>query len=288
MSRVGVVHVPKCGGTTLKNLLSDLTTTYTGEKYFEKSLLDRRHKSSMPDGELVRFANLNQLRILYRSNSVIIGHFSAHFLRKAGAEIVVAIVREPRSRLISLYRYWQSLDRIGDLQRQGLRGLQISSSLHSGFESFLTNVNIVENTDNQIARFLIGPLTTRGGLWGGLRHHGGLEYRPIAGKWQKSVLANVDRVFWSSERDHLLRYVASKVGARSSPGSTTLHLNRTPITGENEHLRPSVVEEMSTRTHFDSEVLKFLMEENRLSFRSQQELDQDFAHEAQKHGLIFN
>lgn len=288
MSRVGVVHVPKCGGTTLKNLLSNFKNTYTDEKYFEKSLLNRRHKPSMPDGELVRFANLNQLRPLYQSNSIIIGHFSAQCLRKAGAEIVVATVREPRSRLISLYRYWQSLDRIGDLQRQGLRGLQISSSLHSGFESFLTNFNVFQDTDNQITRFLSGPLTTRGGLWATLGHHGSFEYRPIAGRWQKAVLANVDRVFWASETDHLLTYVASKVVQPSSTDSTNLHLNRTPVTGEIEYLRPSVVEELNARTRFDSEVLKLLMEENRLSFRNQHELDQEFAHEALKHGLIFN
>jgi hypothetical protein len=129
------------------------------------------------------------------------GHFGAQELLDAGVDKVAVQLREPRARLLSLYRYWQSTSKEvrASWGPWGERALQAADL---PLEGFLKSRHAWPATDNAIARQLLvegspkNPLTARREAVASLNGDG---YKRL-----------VDRLFyadWSSRSQHFANHI---------------------------------------------------------------------------------
>ena len=134
MHRVAFVHVPKTGGTTLHDLL---LRHYRPEAVCPERFQDLRRFSMR---ELAGF-------------SLFSGHFDLDAAKwLPGRKLIFSVVREPRTRIISLYNFWRS-HTWEQIEKHGLEGPRMAKTV--GFTEFLTRAGT--NVDNAMARTIIGP-----------------------------------------------------------------------------------------------------------------------------------
>src|ERR1700733_11194164 len=102
-SCLGVIHLPKSGGSSLRVALAQLPGGYSGPFYFDERLFGSRafvEGIRSPNREAI--AMPKDLRAIAESHRVVIGHYCAASLLEAGCTELAIQVREPRARLLSL------------------------------------------------------------------------------------------------------------------------------------------------------------------------------------------
>ena len=157
---LGVVHVPKTGGAALRVAFGGVAGCYVSPFYADASLIDGIDVDGLPGTTRRQFASADALRHICQESRLVIGHYSADILLESGCDQVATQLREPRARLLSLYRFWQSLpedviDGWGQWGDQALRASQLP------LEEFLKAPGATPGTDNAIVRQLLGPRVRR-------------------------------------------------------------------------------------------------------------------------------
>ena len=106
---LGVVHVPKTGGGALRVAFEGVPGCYVGPLYTDADVFEGLDIDGLPATTRNEFASVDALRGICRENRLVMGHYSVNALLDAGCGQIATQLREPRSRLLSLYRFWQSL-----------------------------------------------------------------------------------------------------------------------------------------------------------------------------------
>jgi hypothetical protein len=120
---LGVVHIPKCGGTAVCTALANaVPDSYVGPAYFDSDHFGG-FDPRLPASSQSRLASPRELRVACTNHRLVMVHHSATNLMASGCRALAAIVREPRSRVLSLYRYLQVMS--AD-ERRSWGGLGIS------------------------------------------------------------------------------------------------------------------------------------------------------------------
>ena len=99
-----------------------------------------------------------------RRTSLVWGHYDLPALRRLDPDrIVVTILREPRSRILSLYRFWRSVDPLAP--EAGSAGFNVAAAHRQGLLDFLRSDDpLIRNyIDNVYVRRLTGSYATPAG-----------------------------------------------------------------------------------------------------------------------------
>jgi hypothetical protein len=196
--------------------------------------------------------DIQDMRNAYESGESIGGHIWTKSALDAGFTRIRGVVREPRSRLLSLYRYWQAENPEILLNRFGAKGRFVLSALEGDFEYFLRAGQGQLDIDNGIARYL-GALTE-------------VKRRDTS---QFDV-----RFYWTTELDLMVTELAGVEAPE--PTGRVPRLNVTHVKGIHEELTPAVRSLLHQRTKDDSSALKHLMKRGWANSRSRAELDGEF------------
>jgi hypothetical protein len=147
------LHIPKSGGVSIHTALEAAlapgslapwrfdTSTFCDFKDFE--LLN-------PAGRALVAATMEEVQSL-GSYRVVSGHFSlTTLLQVAPASSIATVLREPRTRLLSLYTYWRTRD-------VGRNLMPYRANLHAQrpLPSFLAERLLAPAVDNQVCRMLL-------------------------------------------------------------------------------------------------------------------------------------
>ena len=143
-----IVHIPKCAGTTLKiAALRYSDNFYDGEKYFADlsfyqkhriidSLYVWRHLRGFRGPRDTLIFSKKELSQTRNSGTHVMGHIELRNFHSAGFRKILVIVREPRIRAISQFRYWQTV--YGDNVNIYGPAMKIQARLAKGtFEEYL-------------------------------------------------------------------------------------------------------------------------------------------------------
>jgi hypothetical protein len=155
---LGIVHIPKTGGTSVAEALHGLDGVSDRDLYYEPELITGVDVGELPWERRSQFASVGQLRHLCVGNRLLIGHFTAQSLVAAGCSHLAVQLREPRARILSLYRYWQSLSE-GERTGWGVWGSKAVASSHLPFNQFLRSPHVWAATNNAMARQLVVTTT---------------------------------------------------------------------------------------------------------------------------------
>lgn len=263
---LGVVHIPKCGGVALRIALSHLEATYTGPLYFDHTacfgVSDYVWSTPSPNRETI--ASARDLQSVVTGHRLVIGHYGGLQLVNAGCDMLAVQVREPRSRLLSLYRYWQSRPE-SELASWGRWGSDVVAKASLPFGDFLYDPNAWPATDNAVARQTLGVYTKAGpALWRTLRLS--RAYNTF-----KPKLSIVD---WTSSSERLLERICERLAF--SPVPPLGHENATEVTGEPQLLDTRARRRLELLTSIDQSFLDRLCADGVLSRRSRRDLDSEF------------
>lgn len=138
------LHVPKCGGTSLHDWMSEVLAP---------GVLSPERNRLPLELELERLAALQQYRVFS-------GHFDVVDLRSfPGPQRRFTVLRDPVDMLVSLYDFWRAHDD-EFIEAHDLVGPRLASRL--SFEEFVSDVDprIVPDLDNTIVRTFTGLIRT--------------------------------------------------------------------------------------------------------------------------------
>ena len=155
-TRFAFVHVPKSAGSSVKNAVAarcDPATVaaseldrvlFGGFDRFDEMPNRTRNTIAVDDAEAVR------------GFDVVMGHFGVASLRPHFDDAeMMTVLREPRTRLLSLYTFWRgwSPERHADWDPYDASRRAVTAS----WGEFLTDTSIASQTDNVVARMLLSP-----------------------------------------------------------------------------------------------------------------------------------
>ncbi len=118
---IGIVHIPKCAGTTLRIAASRYSENlYNGKKYFADlsfyskyrvldSLYVWRHLKGFREPRNTLLFTKKELSQAANNGTHVMGHIELRNFLSAGFCNILVMVREPRIRVISQFRYWQEV-----------------------------------------------------------------------------------------------------------------------------------------------------------------------------------
>ena len=104
-TRLGVVHIPKCGGAAARAALSGVPGCYLGPISFDLEQFVWVDPSRLPASARDQVATNRELRQVAARQRLVMGHYAAMNLVGAGCDRLAVQVREPRARLLSRYRF---------------------------------------------------------------------------------------------------------------------------------------------------------------------------------------
>jgi hypothetical protein len=263
---MGVVHVPKTGGMALRLALLEIPGSYGGPLYSDVEFFgDKIYLENTPSPKLETVASVADLGLVVSNHSLVVGHYAASSLLEAGCTTIAVQVREPRSRVLSLYRYWRSLPD-SEITGWGLWGEHVARQAQLlPLKGFLQAPQVWPAVDNLIARQVFGFRRTRLGILGGSRSPS-RSYARLADR--------LSVVEWSSRSDTFVERICEYMGESTVPALR--RENATETVGEEQRLDPETVRLLERFTFVDRLFLERLTEHGLLSRRTPEELDEDF------------
>ncbi|MFZ0667400.1 MAG: hypothetical protein WAM97_16720 [Acidimicrobiales bacterium] len=261
---LGVVHIPKCGGSAVRSALAQLEGCYATPLYFDAvhfGTEELRRGIPEPNSDLI--ANPDQLAAAVSASRLVVGHYSADSLLSAGCAGLAVQVREPRSRILSLYRFWEGQsaeERAG----WGMWGSLLVDRAQLPLAQFLACPDVWPAIDNGISRQLLGVRRWR-------RYPG----RPL----EPSLMV----VEWSSQSTAFVERIADALGAAEAP--TLLRENVTSVAGESQVIDRSALARLRQLTRFDRRALTALSRHGHLTARPDEALEREFHESAERLGF---
>jgi hypothetical protein len=271
---LGIIHVVKCGGMAVRDAVATLPGSYTGPLYFDLGMfwsfdvLD----GASPDVR-AQVVTDDAYREVVHSNRVAMGHVSASTLDDAGCTAIAVQVREPRSRILSQYRYWAAQT---DEARAswGFWGSHILSKSHLSLGEFLSAEEVRPAIDNAISRQCLAGLVS--------------DY-PAPTSWAPQP-ADVNRFLelleiaeWSTSSDRFLERVWSHLGQAEPPSLG--RVNVTEVTGGTQVVDRTARELLDRLTRYDRSLLEHLAAEGALPGRTPSQNDDEFEETAEHLGF---
>lgn len=282
-SRTGIVHIPKTAGTSLRIALDAAGLLPASEQYHDPYISGFHDPYLRRDGWDQNVYSLEELRSALRSNRVVMGHVGVGTFLQAGASKCIVLIREPRSRLLSLFDHFQRLCVEGG---DALPSAPIVEAVASGLGCFLASESIDSEVDNVIYRMVLptaidpssdphlgetDPVRLRATVRRELRKH--------RGRFLDAV--------WSEDLDRSIQSVVAKISGRGARVSVppVPHANMSPPIERCERIDAATRAGLERRTWKSSIVIDELMDLGILEPRSQRDLDREFAETARRHGF---
>jgi len=155
-TRFAFMHVPKSAGSSIKNAVAARCDPATvASKELDRVLFggfDGYDEMPTRTRETIAVDGADQLR----GFEVVMGHFSvASFNPHFDATEMMTVLREPRTRLLSLYTFWRgwTAERHADWDPYDASRRAVTAS----WSAFLSDPSIASQTDNVVARMLLAP-----------------------------------------------------------------------------------------------------------------------------------
>jgi hypothetical protein len=273
---LGVVHIPKTGGTAIRSALHEAIGVGAGSTYFDATMVAGVDVQRLPEPTKLLFAAKGQLRSICRSNDIVMGHFSAPALLSAGCGGLAVQLREPRARLLSLYRYWQSQSE-AELAAWGPWGQQTVASSRFPFDQFLQMTTVWAAIDNTMARQLLVGVVPQSS-----EEAHRLTTRALNGKEWKRIVDRLAIAEWSSDSQRFADRICNTM--RVEPVAVKTE-NITVTAGEAQVIDRNCRDRLSELTRLDQIVLDRLMQAGALRPRTTSDLEREFTLAAARLGF---
>jgi hypothetical protein len=260
---LGVVHVPKCAGTATRLALENSDGFYGGPLYFDEDHFGSRELvAALPADRQELVASPADLARLASSCRVVFGHYSASSLMAAGCGSLAIQVREPRTRVLSLYRFWRSQDP-AERDSWGVWGRDLVSCADLPLGQFLAGQTVWPAVDNHIARQVAGglPLATT-----------------IAALSESGSILE-----WYDRSDRFVGRVLTFVGDSAAPALR--RVNVTEAQDDGQPLDRDGLQRLEMSTARDRLLIDGLMDAGLLERRTEPELQAEFESTAERMGF---
>ncbi len=261
----------------VRDMVATLAGAYTGPLYYDLGQFWAEEvlvgASAAVRGTIVDRSALPAYGDVVRSHRVVMGHVAAATLTGAGCTRLAIQVREPRSRLLSLYRYWQS--QAGPhLSDWGAWGTRTVAAAGLPLHAFLTSPAVRPAVDNAIARQALADPFAPGA-------------DPARWSPDGATLARfVDRVAvaeWSTASDRFVERIWDVLGEGAAPAPG--RVNVTEVTAEPQRIDGVALEALERWTRLDTAFLGGLAAAGVLGARPSDQLEREFADTAERLGF---
>ena len=276
---LGVIHVPKSGGTAVKRSLGDVFSVYTGPLYYDSAHFGADHLlEGLPPHHAEEVGTVPDLSQIVKSHRAIIGHYAGSTLLAAGCTALAVQVREPRSRLLSLYRYWEG-QTPEENREWGVWGSKVVEEARGPLKEFLQSKQVWPATDNAVSRQVASkgspfpPL--RRGRTDSVWRFPPSRYRAVG----KALLV----AHWDDQSSDFLAKIGQFIDVQDLPALT--RENATQVRGETQEIDRETLHLLDRLTRADSQLLSRLMSDGLLERRSSARLDREFADCAERLGF---
>lgn len=274
---LGVIHVPKCGGVSIREAVAKLPGSYSGPLYFDEDLFgSAQWVEGLAPVNREKVATQADLAPIARSHRLLIGHYSGATLTAAGCGAVAVQVREPCSRLLSLYRFWQAQDAEARAT-WGPWGEQLVAKADLPFNDFLADPVVWPAVDNALVRQVLGY---RSDARGHRAHF--IQRRHVMARFSRlrQRLAIAD---WSSKSERFLERICANLEVSTPPELG--HENATEVVGEEQALDRKSAALLEQLTHVDRMFLGRLSTVGILPRRTPRDMDREFEATATRLGF---
>ena len=272
---MAVVHIPKTGGSALRTSFAQIDGAYAGSLYFDTEQFGSPDWIDDITSNIRQTIVTDQLQLadVARHHRLVIGHFSLGNMIAAGCTDVAFQVREPRARLLSLYRFWQSQS-ASVYERWGAWGAAIAcASLPLG--AFLRQSAPGPAVDNAMARQLL--VSERNGT--------GDRRRALVNETCTLLLRMDAIVEWSSSSQRFAERVCGALGTPTSPALE--RVNVTEVRDGEQVLDAGTLAQLAEMTATDRLLVDRLAEFGLLAERSAADLESEFETCARTLGFRF-
>jgi hypothetical protein len=274
MRCLGIIHVPKSGGSSLRSAVAQLPGGYSGPLYFDEQYFGSFELlQGVPSPNRETIAKPEDLRAIVESHRVVIGHYGALSLMEGGCTDLGIQVREPKARLLSLYRYWQAQPDSVRLS-WGLWGQDLVAKADLPLKGFLTSPSVGPAVDNLLVRQALGYRQKDRTVVRNRRNFGGLYTRfkemPLTVEWTLRSQRFIDRI-------------CEQIGASHVP--TLRRENATEAIGQDQTIDAGAMRLLNELTRADRLFLGRLSEDGLLVKRSQSDLNSEFEEDALRLGF---
>jgi hypothetical protein len=266
---VAFIHVPKCGGTSVRSALSQVGFFHAEAKYHCERAVPPADRVGVNDDISSQIYSVEELQNLHKSGLNVGGHVWSGSVLDAGYQRVWGIVREPRSRILSLYRFWQSINPQTLISQWGDKGRFAVDATGRDLGHFLDCAS-GRDMDNGIEQYL-----------GGLRNDG---CRRLFGRLGGRTAANLEvRLFWNDELISLVNlYETERKVSQNEKLPQLEQLNVTEPKPIVEKLTPNLIHRLDHLTQRDYGFLEYAMSRGWLRERSGTQLNQEFEETARR------
>lgn len=272
------MHIPKCAGTSLRTSLESLPGVVVGPKYHDPYLMAIRAGGTSPTDRDPLAYTIEELADLRLRSTIVMGHIGVKAFLDAGFTSVRILVREPRSRLLSLFDHYSRVSRHRPpIERRTDALIEFLESEFTRVQgnNFIFRMIAATTVDNRS----FDAITSAG-------HEDDLR-NMLVSELDRSIPV-IDRVYWDSEvarlhvdllHERFPDTVVSDPGdfpqENVAPEPTTLE----PLGGEPLHL-------LEKHTVLGRAVIDSFVRAGLLTPRSEIDLHSDFVVTARRHGFL--
>ncbi len=248
---------------------------YTGPVYFDQQHFGTaRLAEGVPVQTRHVIGSLDDVRRIVDTHGLVMGHFAVRTLISAGCGSLAVQVREPRARILSLYRFWRAQDE-GERTRWGLWGSELIGQADQPFSAFLASPSVWPAVNNSISRQVCG----RGSRTSARRASGPRTRSGLARRYG-AIRPWLGIVEWSNRSEVFVERVMEAIGLDSVP-----ELDRENVaqpSGDTQVIDRSTHERLCRLTAADSQLLLHLAADGLLEQRDAGDLDEEFEREAER------
>lgn len=153
MKKFAFMHVPKCAGSSLSEILQSCFKIEEVCPYrLDKFLFGNFNPRKIINKEIRDLIILDDEIESVKKYKLLTGHFALDTILDYDPEIIITILREPRSRILSHYFFWRSLPLEVEV---AISWLPYSVSIYAktqSFEEFIENNKVADQIDNLLCR----------------------------------------------------------------------------------------------------------------------------------------
>ncbi len=276
---IGIPHVPKVGGTAVRSAVQSIPGSHATTPYFDEDMIAGVPVSVSGLSEKVEreFLRDGELRGLCSQYQLVMGHYSGRHLLDAGCSHLALLLREPRARVLSLYRYWRAQHPtvVGDW---GDWGATAVASAQAMLPEFLRSSAIWPAKENAIARQVLVHNAPPHAATAGRATD-----RALRGKGYRTIRDRLAVVEWSTDSQRFVDRICELVDHQVPP--VVNRENETPAPDGVQQLDAWSRARLEEATRLDRELIERLMADGLLSPRSATDLDAEFETTAARLGF---